>query len=227
MPSAEFVGFAFLAGAAACLNPCGFALLPGYLAYFVGRDDGSRAALAAGLRAGAGMAGGVLAVFAGVGGLVSAAGTALLRLLPVAAAVVGLGVAGTGLLLLARPSLAVGLSIPGLQTAAPEGRSGVGFLVFGVAYGTASLGCTLPLFLAVAAQALAAGGAAEALGVFVAYGLGMAAVLLGLSLAVAAGHRALFLRLRGWSRAVRTLGPLGMVAAGAYLVYYQFRLGGL
>ena len=78
-----------------------------------------------------------------------------------------------------------------------------------------------------AAQALAAGGAAEALGVFVAYGLGMAAVLSGLSLAVAAGHRALFLRLRGWSRAVRTLGPLGMVAAGAYLVYYQFRLGGL
>jgi len=57
--------------------------------------------------------------------------------------------------------------------------------VFGVGYGTASLGCTLPLFLAVAAQALAARGAAE------------------------------------------TLGALGMVAAGAYLVYYQFKLGGL
>jgi len=223
----EFLGFAFLAGAAACLNPCGFALLPGYLAYFVGRDDGSQAALAAGLRAGAGMTAGVLAVFAGVGGLLSAAGAALLRLLPVAVAAVGLGVAGTGLLLLARPSLAVGFSFPALQTAPVRDRGAMGFLVFGAAYGTASLGCTLPLFLAVAAQALAAGGAAEALGVFVAYGLGMAAVLLGLSLAVAAGHRALLLRLRGWSRHVRTLGALGMVAAGAYLVYYQFRLGGL
>ena len=36
------VSFAFVAGTVATVNPCGFALLPAYLARRVGAEDGSR-----------------------------------------------------------------------------------------------------------------------------------------------------------------------------------------
>ncbi len=36
------VSFAFVAGTVATVNPCGFALLPAYLARRVGAEDGTR-----------------------------------------------------------------------------------------------------------------------------------------------------------------------------------------
>ncbi len=226
MPSGALAGFAFLAGAAACLNPCGFALLPAYVAYFVGRDDGSGGSLLAGVRAGAGMTAGVLGVFAGLGGLVSAAGYALVRFVPPVVAVVGVVVGGVGVAMLVRPSFSPGLPVQGLFNPA-RSRTGSGFLLFGAAYGVASLGCTLPLFLVVVTQALAAGGLLQGLVVFAAYGLGMGAVLLAVSVALAAGKSAVLRWARRWIPHLRTAGALGMVAAGGHLVYVQIRLGGL
>src|SRR5207245_5702822 len=54
-------------------------------------------------------------------------------------------------------------------------------LMFGVGYGAASLGCTLPLFLTLVGASL--GGAKVT--VFAAYGAGMAVVLMALSVLVA------------------------------------------
>ncbi|MDR7416450.1 MAG: cytochrome c biogenesis protein CcdA [Armatimonadota bacterium] len=218
------IGFAFLAGAAACLNPCGFALLPAYLAYFVGREDGSTGNVRAGIRAGGGMTVGVLGVFAALGGLLSAAGHALLRFVPLAAVGIGAAVAAAGVAMLVRPSFSVRLPV---EEVLHRGRSESGFVLFGAAYGIASLGCTLPLFLVVVAQALAAGGPVEGLVVFTAYGLGMGAVLIGVSMAVVAGKGAVLRWARGWIPHLRTVGALGMVAAGGYLVYSQFALGAL
>lgn len=218
------VGFAFLTGAAACLNPCGFALLPAYLAYFVGREDGSAGNVRAGIRAGGGMTVGVLGVFAALGGLLSAAGYALLGFVPLAVVGIGAAVAAAGVAMLVRPSFSVRLPVEGLLS---RGRSDSGFVLFGAAYGIASLGCTLPLFLVVGAQALAAGGPVQGLLVFTAYGVGMAAVLLTVSVAVAAGKGAVLRWARGAVPHLRTVGALGMVAAGSYLVYAQVRLGGL
>ncbi|MDR7400300.1 MAG: cytochrome c biogenesis protein CcdA [Armatimonadota bacterium] len=226
MSSGALVGFAFLAGAAACLNPCGFALLPAYVAYFVGRADGSGSSLLAGVRAGGGMTAGVLAVFAGLGGLVSALGYALVRFVPLVVVAVGAAVAGVGVAMLARPSFSPGLPVQGLLRVTRR-RIGSGFLLFGAAYGATSLGCTLPLFLVVVTQALAAGGPVQALVVFAAYGLGMGVVLLGVSVALAAGKSAVLRWARRWIPHLRTAGALGMVAAGGYLVYVQIRLGGL
>jgi cytochrome c biogenesis protein CcdA len=69
MPDIGFLVFALSAGAVATLNPCGFAMLPAYLAYFPGREDGldPPGGLAAGVQGGAAMAFGVLAVFSAIG----------------------------------------------------------------------------------------------------------------------------------------------------------------
>jgi cytochrome c-type biogenesis protein len=228
VPASTLLPFAFVAGAAACLNPCGFALLPAYVAYFVGRGEpGSSGGFAAGLQAGAGMTAGVLTVFGAVGGLLSAVGYAFMRFVPLAAMTVGALVALAGLVMLLRPSFTIALRVGDPLPGRTSDRTWRSFLLFGAGYGIASLGCTLPIFLVVVTQALAAGGALEGFGVFVAYGLGMGAVLAALSVAVAVGKGAVIRWVRGWTAHLRTAGALGMVVAGAYLIYVQISLGGL
>jgi cytochrome c-type biogenesis protein len=94
-------------------------------------------------------------------------------------------------------------------------------LLFGIGYGAASLGCTLPLFLTLIGASLGGGGKITT---FLAYGAGMAVVLMALSVLVALARE-------GAARAVRPLLPhmnriagLLLLASGAYLFYYWARL---
>ena len=94
-------------------------------------------------------------------------------------------------------------------------------LLFGIGYGAASLGCTLPLFLTLVGASLSGGGKITT---FLAYGVGMAVVLMALSVLVALARE-------GAARAVRPLLPymnrlagLLLLASGGYLFYYWARL---
>ncbi len=215
--------WAFSAGAVATLNPCGFALLPAYLSNLLGRADGAplhRNLARAGF-SGLGMTAGVLAVFLSAGVVVSGLGVAVARSIPWLGLAVGGVVAATGFVMLLRPT--VNPSLPLDHWAQRFGRQAgpFVFVAFGAGYGLASLGCTLPIFLVVTAQALAAGGFLPGLIVFFAYALGMGAVLLALSLTAGAGSGLLVHFLRQLVPAVRWIGAAGMVAAGIYLIYYQ------
>ncbi|MDK8844919.1 cytochrome C biogenesis protein, partial [Corynebacterium striatum] len=59
------LGLAFLTGMLATVNPCGFAMLPTYLAYFIGSgpDAGRKRPLLAGLQAGVALSAGFATVF--------------------------------------------------------------------------------------------------------------------------------------------------------------------
>ncbi|MCL6551585.1 MAG: cytochrome c biogenesis protein CcdA [Firmicutes bacterium] len=219
--------WAFSAGAIATLNPCGFALLPAYLAYFVGEPAGAAGSRAEGLRGalvGLGMTAGTLTVFLAAGVVVSAVGVTLARYLPWLGLVIGGLVALTGVAMVVRPALQVGLRLPNpaaRQLAAGRLGGARAYYLFGVGYGLASLGCTLPIFLVVMTQALAVGGFGPGLVVFATYGLGMGLVLLALAVAVGVGRGMLVRSLRAVVPYVRWAGAAGMVAAGAYLIYYQ------
>jgi cytochrome c-type biogenesis protein len=91
----------------------------------------------------------------------------------------------------------------------------------GIGYGAASLGCTLPLFLTLIGASLSGGGKITT---FLAYGAGMAVVLMALSVLVALARE-------GAARAVRPLlshmnriAGLLLLASGGYLFYYWARL---
>ncbi len=219
--------WAFSAGAIATLNPCGFALLPAYLAYFVGQPAAGAGSWAEGRRGvvvGLGMTAGTLTVFLAAGAVVSAVGVVLARYLPWLGLVIGALVVLAGVAMVVRPALQVGLRVPNpaAHRLAVGGLGGArAYYLFGVGYGLASLGCTLPIFLVVMTQALAAGGFGPGLVVFAAYGLGMGLVLLALSVAVGVGRGVLLRSLRTVVPHVRWVGAAGMVAAGAYLIYYQ------
>ncbi len=213
----ERVSYAFAAGALATLNPCGFSLLPAALGRFLAnRRRGGSAGLAVGLLMGLG----VFATFAGVGALVALIGTALGAYLPYVNSLLGVGLIALGFRsLLGRP--------PSLAIRGPAGREGslAEFVLFGIAYGLASLGCTLPVFLAVAGLALSRG--PGGLAVLLAYGLGMAGVLAAVGWVVGMGKEGVLRGLRLAGRGFAWLGGVLLLLAGSYLLGFQldFLLG--
>lgn len=172
------------------------------------------------------MTAGVLSIFLLAGSVVSALGTGTARFFPMINLAIGAAIVALGTALLARPTVTLVSPVGNPVAVRPrEGRHVRSFFVFGAGYGIASLGCTLPIFLVVMAQALAAGGFLPGLLIFVAYGMGMGSVLLALSVAVGTGRGALVGSLRRVGSYVKRLGALGMVAAGGYLIYYQVTVG--
>jgi len=87
------------------------------------------------------------------------------------------------------------------------------------------LGCTLPVFLSVVAAGVTSRGPTGALLQFLLYGLGMGAVLSGLTLTTAViGHAAG----RGVRRVVaymHSVGAVVLLLAGGFVVYYWLLLG--
>ena len=76
------LAFAFTAGIVATINPCGFAMLPAYLSYFLGieaNSDATRgASITRALTTGSAVSAGFLMVF-GVAGLLISAGLTAIR----------------------------------------------------------------------------------------------------------------------------------------------------
>src|SRR5262249_9636483 len=93
-------------------------------------------------------------------------------------------------------------------------------LLFGVGYGAASLGCTLPLFLALVGASL--GGARVS--VFAAYATGMAVVLMALSVLVALAREGATRLVRPALPYMSRIAGVLLLASGGYLFYYWARL---
>jgi cytochrome c biogenesis protein CcdA len=222
------VAFAFAAGMLSTVNPCGFALLPAFLAYNLGSDNaptpGSGAPISAvgrkvinGLTAGALVSVGFAAVFTLTGLLVAVGLRSIVGAVPWVAVIIGIALVGLGTAIAAGRH--VGLTVRssrGSQT----GRGPAGMLAFGAAYAIASLSCTLAVLLAVIAQALAASSLTTLLAVFAAYAAGASTVLVLLALSTALASSALATGLRRVSRHLPRIAGVVLVASGLYLIAY-------
>jgi hypothetical protein len=93
-------------------------------------------------------------------------------------------------------------------------------LLFGVGYGAASLGCTLPLFLTL----IAASSGPDKLTVFAAYATGTAVVLMALALLVALAREGVARSARSVLPYMSRIAGALLVLAGGYLVYFWARL---
>lgn len=212
------ISWAFAAGAVATVNPCGIAMLPAYISYYLGRDEGP-AHPGRGLQAGLLLSAGTIGVFSAMGLIVAGVGTAIARFIPWLTLLVALLLltAGVATLLGRAPSLSIGK--PRFSSDAASSR---GFITFGVGYGLASLGCTLPIFMIVVSSVFSATFLSGLLA-FIAYGAGMGLVLTGISLAVALGKTAVLRWLRAVGPALKYIGGLGLLVAGGYLITYNLR----
>jgi cytochrome c biogenesis protein CcdA len=208
---------AFAAGLVAALNPCGFAMLPGYLALVV-RGDERRglAALGRAATATVAMTAGFVAVFAVFGVLTVSLTSTVYRYLPYVTAAIGIALVAVGIWLLAGRRMA----LPVAQTArwAPSARLGSMF-GYGVSYAIASLSCTVAPFLAVTGVALH-GGWRQQVAVYLAYAGGMALVVGALAVAAAFASAAVAQRVRRIVPAVNRLAGALLVVVGLYVGYY-------
>jgi len=229
------LGYAFAAGMVAAVNPCGFALLPGYLALYLGggeAEGGRRSGtlrLVRAARVGLTMSAGFTLLFATAGLLLGVVATTLVRLFPWLGLAVGVVLVAVGARLLGGNLLYASTGermADRLRGRAP--RTGTtSYFVYGIAYGSASLSCTLPIFLAVVGSAFTSGDFLAATTQFILYALGMGAVVIGVTIAVALFRDSLVKRARAAMRYVQPASAALLLLAGAYIIYYWLTLGGV
>ncbi|MGH2765086.1 MAG: cytochrome c biogenesis CcdA family protein [Actinomycetota bacterium] len=218
------LGYAFVAGMVAAVNPCGFALLPAWLgAYLSDRAEaGGTGAVRHSILVALSLTGGVIGLFMVVGAVAAGVSGSFVVAFPWVGLGLGVLLTAVGGGVLAGRSLHLSLaegwaSRLARGAGAPSARS---YARYGLVYGLASLSCTLPAFLAVITTSLLAGGYLMAFLQFAMFGVGMAAVLAGMTVLVGLMSRSAPAALRRFSRhAVRASGIL-LLLAGGYLVYY-------
>ena len=220
------LALALVAGAVAAVNPCGFALLPAYLALLVapigdgGLRPTTRGQVLRAARFGAAMTVGFVAVFGAFGAVVAQLSLSLERYLPVLTLVIGVGLVGLGLWLLR------GGHVPGIARLGRAGRApGTSLgsqVVYGAGFAAASLSCTIGPFLAVTGAAARAGNTGGVLLTFVVYALGMGAVVGALAMTVALAQGSVVGRLRRATPVIERFSGALLVVAGAYVAWYAW-----
>ena len=220
------LAFAYSAGLFATINPCGWAMLPSFVAYYLGskEDAFEEKPLAQraydGIFLGLLVTAGFLVIFGVSGFAISAGLRTIVRFMPFAALAVGILLVLLGIWLLTGKSLPFSLPQPNLDVQARNRKS---VFLFGIAYGVASLSCTLPVFLAVVGAGLATASFTGTGVMFIAYGLGMATVLMMVALGAALFKGSV----SGWFRSVlpyvQRVGAALLILAGLYLIWYQGR----
>lgn len=214
------LAIAFASGMLATVNPCGFAMLPAYLGYFLGVDGDDRtmqASISRSLGVGLSVSAGFLAVFSVVGLAIYHLSASFDRWTPWATMVIGVVLVVLGLAMLRgyEPSVV----LPKLERGGRT-RSGQSMFVFGLSYAIASISCALPLFTNAVAGTFRRENLPSSVAVFVAYSLGMTLVLLALTVSMGMARQSIVRWLRRALPYVSRASGLLLVVAGAYLAHY-------
>ena len=229
------VSYAFAAGMMATINPCGFALLPAYISlYLEGAADGRLedkplARLVKAVAISVVVTLGFVLLFGSVGLIIAAGGHFLTSIMPWAGLLIGIAMALLGLWLLAGGTkfyLGTAMRLSAKLNPGPS-RGVSSFFIFGIAYGVASLSCTLPIFLIVVGSSLAAQGFLNGLFQFISFALGMGAVLMVLTLGTAFFKGVVASYLRGFIPYIERASAVLVLLAGTFIVYYWITIGEL
>lgn len=218
------LGWPYSLGVVAAFNPCGFAMLPAWLSYFIGaggpdRDSNLLKAALRGLVVGLTLTAGFIAVFGGFGLLFETilSRAAVLDRIGWVTMAVGVGMVGLGAwmasgreLNLRLPKMAKGTSSRGLGSV----------FMFGVSYAVVSLSCTIGLFIASVGATFTNRDYATGVANFVAYAAGMGSVIIFLTLSLAMARTNVAARMRKLLPHITRISGVMLVAAGIYLVNY-------
>ncbi len=222
MINGQFV-YALTAGMVVTLNPCGFAMLPAYLGSFLGLTGpvAERPSPAANLRrailVSLAVSLGFTAVFLVIGSIIKAGATQIYDVAQWLTIVIGVVLVVLGIAVVA------GYRLPILTPKIEKGGQGRSFwsmFIFGMSYAVASLGCSLPVFLAVLFGSTTRDGIASGVVSFLIYSLGFALILTGLTVSLALAQGGLLKFLRKAMQWVDRLSGVFLIIAGLYLTWY-------
>jgi len=211
--------FAFTAGLVATINPCGFAMLPAYLSYFLGTEEAEalneKTGIGRALITGLTVSSGFVAVFSIIGLLVSAGLSAVRQIVPWLTIFIGCTLIVLGIAFIFGYRLRIFL--PNFKEG-PNNRNLKSLFLFGVSYAIASISCGLPTFIVVVSTS--ASNFTTGLISFFAYSIGMALVLTALTISLAIARQSLLVKLRLFLPKVDRLAGSLMIIAGMYLVVF-------
>ena len=228
------VGYAFGAGMVATVNPCGFALLPAYISFYLGDSDAGSAEqglpsrLLKSLLVSLSVTLGFVLLFGVVGVGIRSGGRFLVDIMPWAGLGIGLLMLALGFwVLLGKGHVYFGAATR-LSARIGTGGGGVrSYFLFGIAYGIASLSCTLPIFLIVVVSSLTGSNFFAGLAQFISYSLGMGVTLLVLTVGTALFKEAIAANMRRVLPYVERASAGLITLAGAFIVYYWLTIGDL
>lgn len=211
---------ALTAGMLAAFNPCGFALLPGYLGLFLSDSDpqSSGGTVRRALRVSGSMTAGFITVFTIIGILITTLAWQITAYTPYLTLIVGPLLIALGLYLASGRELK--LRIPRMR--GKVGASPLGMFMYGMTYAAVSLSCTLPIFLVAVVGATRTANFGAGLVTIIAYGLGMGLVITMLTFAVALARDGFVSRSRSFVRYVNRISGGLLILAGAYLTWYGY-----
>ena len=225
------LGFAFGAGLAAAFNPCGFAMLPAYMGLYLGvgdEDDSSFIShIGKALLIGGSVTVGFILLFAVAGAVIGLGARSVVgSILPWIGLGVGILLTLAGAWLLGGGKLYTALAQQMAAKFGDPGQANIrGYFIFGLAYGLASLSCTLPIFLAVIGSSFASANIWAAFAQFILYALGMGAVIITLTLGIALFKGAMVGGMRKVMPYMQPIGTWLMLIAGTYIVFYWLTIG--
>ena len=206
------IAFAFGAGIVTFFAPCSYALLPGYVGYYVAATEDQSPPMAGVFARGIAAAGGVLATFAVLSAVAVVASDVVERALPAVEWLVGLLLVGFGLVIVTGRTGSLHVSLP-------QRRATVfGFGLFGAVYALAALACVLPMFLAVTVQSLTFSAVGTA-AVLAAYAGGFGVLMVVATVAIAVGHDAVTTRLADRTDTLTRLAGAILIVAGVGQLY--------
>lgn len=217
------IALAFAAGLVATLNPCGFAMLPAYLSYFMGLEgdeegEATTHGVAQALKVGGIVSLGFLAVFGVTGLLINAGVRQIIDWIPFVALGVGVVMMVLGIAMFRGYQISIGFLKVNAGGGGSRGHKSV--FSFGVSYAFASLSCTLPVFLSVVVGSIAGTSFFAGFLTYIAYGLGMSALLMAVTLAVAFAKQGVVRRMRSMLQYVQRVSAGFLVVAGAYITWF-------
>lgn len=206
----------------AALNPCGFAFLPGYLGLVIAGSSDAPSRSAALARAGAAtvaMSAGFVTVFGLFGLVISPLIASVPKYLPFATVLIGLGLIGLAIWLLAGKE--VPMMLPRLSGGAPTARLR-SMYGYGLGYAVASLSCTVAPFLAVISTTFKQGSVITGVLAFIAYAVGMAITVGVAALAVALAGSSAAGTIRRILPHVGRIAGVIVLLTGLYVTYYGY-----
>ncbi|MDG2428632.1 MAG: cytochrome c biogenesis protein CcdA [Acidimicrobiales bacterium] len=213
----------FTLGIVTAINPCGFAMLPTWLGYFLGRDSADSQArpeqVLRGLSVSLVLTAAFVMVFGALGLAVNTVVSeeAVATRTPWVTVVLGVVFVPYGLLQLTGRQVRIPYFKP---SRGPSSREIFSVLGFGASYAVVSIGCSAPIFLLHVADSFSRDGIVDGIAIYLAFAAGMAAVVTSLTLSLAIARGGLVRRLRRLLPYFERITALALTLGGAYLIVY-------
>lgn len=217
------LAFPLAAGLIAAFNPCGFAMLPAYLSYFLGIETKSGTdkslSIMNGLKVSLALSMGFVFVFASLGILTNTLISEASIESRAGYITLGIGI----LLILLGLSMIRGfhpvLNIPRLKMSGIN-RQLFSMFMFGVSYAFVSVGCSAPIFFITVGGSFSRDGIIDGIAVFIAYALGMSIVITVLTISLAIARSAIAEHLRSLLKYLNVFSGFFLAISGFFLAAY-------